>query len=111
MVDIDKLLVSILKELDKNSAARKIIDMALKEQDYVFNEDGYIQDIHTNPLYAAFDDPTIFKIGDIIRNKNSGITAEVTIYLDGAYGLSNGCRVPARNKDNWEVINKSSKFE
>ena len=103
-IDTDKLILDILKEVDKGSAIRKIIDKALAKQDCIYNEDGYIQDIHTNPLYAAFDDPTIFKIGDIIRNKNSGITAEVTIYLDGAYGLSNGCMVPSKNKDNWEKV-------
>jgi len=104
MIDTDKLLEDILKRLDKNSTERKILDEALKEQDYIYNEEGYLQTIHTNPLYAAYDDPAIFKIGDIIRNKRSGITAEVTIYLDGYYGLSNGCRVPARDKDNWEKI-------
>lgn len=110
-IDTDKLILDILKELDKGSPARKVIDRALEEQDYVFNEDGCIQDIHTNPLYAAFDDPTIFKIGDIIRNKKSGITAKVTIYLDRAYGLSNGCMVPAKYKDDWEVVTKPSKFD
>lgn len=106
MIDIDKLIVGILKEIDRDSPIRKIIDKALKEQDYMYNDKGCIQDIHTNPLYAACDDPTIFKIGTIVRNKNSGITAEVTTYLDRAYGLSNGLIIPAKNKDNWEVINE-----
>ena len=105
MIDTNKLLTDILKELSKDSAIRKVIDKALEKQDYQYNdESGCIQDIHTNPLYADFDDSTIFKIGDTIRNKNSGITAKVTIYLDRAYGLSNGCIVPAMNKDNWEKI-------
>lgn len=104
MIDIDDFLLSILKDLDKDSTARKLIDRALEKQDYVYNEDGYIQSIHTNPLFAAFNDPSIFKIGDIIRNKESGITAKVTIYLDNAYGLSNGCKVLAKNKDDWELI-------
>ena len=103
-IDTDELILDILKEVDKDSAIRKIIDKALAKQDCIYNEDGYIQDIHTNPLHAAFDDESIFKIGDTIRNKNSGITAKVTIYLDRAYGLSNGCRVPAMDKDNWEKI-------
>ena len=103
-IDTDELILDILKEVDKDSAIRKIIDKALAKQDCIYNEDGYIQDIHTNPLYAAFDDESVFKIGDTIRNKNSGITAKVTIYLDRAYGLSNGCRVPAMDKDNWETI-------
>lgn len=105
MIDTDKLLVDILKELSKDSTIRKVIDKALEKQDYQYNDgSGCIQDIHTNPLYAAFDDESIFKIGDTIRNRNSGTTAKVTTYLDGAYGLSNGCRVPAIDKDNWEKI-------
>jgi hypothetical protein len=104
-IDTDKLLLDILKELGKDSTLRKVIDKALEKQDYQYNdESGCIQDIHTNPLHADFDDSTVFKIGDTIRNKNSGITAKVTIYLDRAYGLSNGCRVPAMYKDNWEKI-------
>lgn len=104
MVDLDNLLVSILKNLDKDSTTRKLIDKALEAQDYKYNEEGFIQSIHTNPLFAAFDDPSIFKIGETIRNKKSGITAKVSTYLDGAYGLSNGCIVEAKNKDNWEVV-------
>lgn len=103
-IDTDELILDILKEIDKDSAIRKIIDKALAKQDCVYNEDGYIQDIHTNPLFAAFDDPSIFKIGETIRNKKSGITAKVSTYLDGAYSLSNGCIVEAKNKDNWEVV-------
>ena len=104
-INFGKLLLSIVKKIDKDSQVRKIIDAALEEQDFMYNDDlGFFQEIHTNPLYAAADDPTIFKIGDVIRNKNSGITAQVTIYLDGHYGLSNGCRVPAKNKDNWEKV-------
>lgn len=103
-IDTDKLIVDILRELDKGSSIRKIIDGALAKQDCIYNEDGYIQDIHTNPLYAALDDESIFKIGDTIRNRNSGITAKVTTYLDRAYGLSNGCVIPARNKDNLEKV-------
>ena len=106
MIDTDKLLIDIIKELDKDSTIRKVIDKALEKQDYQYNdESGYIQDIHTNPLYAAFGDPTVFKIGDTIRNRNSGITAKVTTYLDRAYGLSNGRIVQAKDKDNWEKIN------
>ena len=104
MVNLDELLVSILQNLDKDSPARKLIDKALEAQDYEYNEKGFIQSIHTNPLFAAFDDPSIFKIGDTIRNKRSGITAQVSTYLDGAYGLSNGCVVEAKNKDNWEIV-------
>lgn len=111
-IDTDKLILDILKEVDKDSAIRKIIDKALAKQDYIYNEDGYIQDIHTNPLYAAFDDESVFKIGDTIRNINSGITAKVTTYLDRAYGLSNGCIVPTMNKDNWKkLISEPSKFD
>ncbi len=103
MIDIDKLLESIIKSVDKDSIARKLIDRALEEQDFKYNDENrVIQAIHINPLYAAFDDPTVFKIGDVIRNKHSGITAKVTIYLDNAYGLSNGCIVEARNKNDWE---------
>lgn len=108
-IDTDKLILDILKEVDKDNAIRKIIDKALAKQDCIYNEDGYIQDIHTNPLYAAFDDESVFKIGDTIRNINSGITAKVTTYLDRAYGLSNGCRVPAMDKDNWEKVNLKKK--
>jgi hypothetical protein len=104
MLDFQELLLSIVKNLDKDSAERKLIDKALEEQDYIYDERGFFKTIHTNPLYAAFDDPTIFKIGDIICNKNSGITAKVTTYLDEAYGLSNGCRVPAKDKSNWILI-------
>lgn len=35
MIDIDKLLVDVLKKLDRDSTERKIIDEALKEQDYI----------------------------------------------------------------------------
>ena len=105
MIDTNKFLADILKELSKDSIIRKVIDKALEKQDYQYNdESGCIQDIHTNPLYAAFGDPTVFKIGDTIRNKTSNIKAVVTTYLDRAYGLSNGCRVPTMNKDNWEKI-------
>ena len=104
MIDVDKLLISILQNLDKDSVARKIIDKALEVQDYKYNDEGFIQSIHTNPLFAAFDDPSIFKIGTIIRNKESGITATVTTYLDGAYSLSNGSMVLAKDKDNWEEL-------
>jgi len=104
MVNLDKLLVSILQNLDKDSSTRKLIDKALEAQDYEYNENGFIQSIHTNPLFAALDDPSIFKIGETIRNKRSGVTAQVSTYLNEAYVLSNGCIVEAKNKDNWEVV-------
>ena len=106
-IDTDKLILDILKEVNKDSAIRKIINKALAKQDYIYNEDGYIQDIHTNPLYAAFDDESIFKIGDTIINRNSGIAVKVTTYLDRAYGLSNGCIIQAKDKDNWEKLNSA----
>ena len=108
-IDTDRLILDILKEVDKDSAIRKIIDKALAKQDCIYNEDGYIQDIHPNPLYAAYDDESIFKIGDTIKNIHSGITAKVTSYLDGAYGLSNGCMVSTMDKDNWEKVNLKKK--
>ena len=108
-IDTDRLILDILKEVDKDSAIRKIINKALAKQDCRYNEDGYIQDIHTNPLYAAYDDESIFKIGDTIKNIHSGITAKVTSYLDGAYGLSNGCMVSTMDIDNWEKVNLKKK--
>ena len=106
LIDTDELLLSIIKNLDRDSSLRETIDKALEEQGYVFNG-GYFQAIHTNPLYAAFDDDSIFKIGDTIKNRYSGITAKVTSYYDGGYCLSNGCMFPAKNKDNWTLISKT----
>jgi len=106
LIDTDELLLSVIKSLDRDSSLRKAIDKALIEQDYVFNGE-YFQAIHTNPLYADFDDDSVFKIGDTIKNIHSGITAKVTSYYDGGYCLSNGCMFPAKNKDNWELVSKT----
>jgi hypothetical protein len=102
IINTDELLLSIIKNLDRDNPLREVIDKALKEQDYVYNGE-YFQAIHTNPLYAAFDDDSIFKIGDTIRNIYSGITAKVKSYYDGGYLLSNGVIFPAKDKDNWEI--------
>jgi hypothetical protein len=106
IINTDELLLSIVKSLDRDSPLREVIDKALEKQDYVFNGE-YFQAIHTNPLYAAFDDDSIFKIGDTIKNRHSGITAKVTSYYDGGYCLSNGCMFPAKNKDNWALVSKT----
>lgn len=106
IINTDELLLSIIKNLDRDSPLREAIDKALKEQDYVFNGE-YFQAIHTNPLYAAFDDDTIFKIGDTIKNIHSGITATVKGYYDGGYLLSNGGMFPAINKDCWKLVPKT----
>jgi len=106
IINTDELLLSIVKSLDRDSPLREVIDKALEEQDYVFNGE-YFQAIHTNPLYAAFDDDSVFKIGDTIKNRHSGITAKVTSYYDGGYCLSNGCMFPAKNKDNWTLVSKT----
>ena len=106
LINTDELLLSIIKNLDRDSSLREVIDKALEEQDYVFNGE-YFQAIHTNPLYATSDDDSIFKIGDTIKNRHSGITAKVTSYYDGGYCLSNGGMFPAKNKDNWKLVSKT----
>ena len=106
LIDTDELLLSIIKNLDRDSPLREVIDKALEEQDYVFNGEHF-EAIHTNPLYADFDDDSIFKIGDTIKNIHSGITAKVTSYYDGGYCLSNRGMFPAKNKDNWRLISKT----
>lgn len=106
IINTDELLLSIIKNLDSDNPLREVIDKALKEQDYVYNGE-YFQAIHTNPLYATFDDDSIFKIGDTIKNIHSGITAKVTSYYDGGYCLSNGGMFPAKNKDNWRLVSKT----
>jgi len=106
IINTDELLLSIIKNLDRDNPLREVIDKVLEEQDYVFNGE-YFQAIHTNPLYAAFDDDSIFNIGDTIKNIHSGITAKVTSYYDGGYCLSNGCMFPAKNKDNWKLVSKT----
>ena len=105
LIDTDELLLSVIKSLDRDSPLREVIDKALKEQDYVFNGEHF-QAIHTNPLYAASDDDSIFKIGDTIKHKHSYITTKVKSYVDGGYVLSNGSILPARNKDDWELVLK-----
>ena len=106
IINTDELLLSIIKNLDRDNPLREVIDKALEEQDYVFNGE-YFQAIHTNPLYAAFEDDSIFKIGDTIKNIYSGITAKVTSYYDGGNCLSNGGMFPAKNKDHWKLVSKT----